>query len=353
VLGKSIRTLALMVALPAVATARQAPASLDVYRTAVASYLKNGDSVGAVAPMLGWRPEDLQAVIDAIVRRNDPAELEAAAALHLEIGVVSVGLSMGVAVTYLEHGSRLIDTVLPPPAMRRGLSAGRIAEINRLRAAWHRAAASVYLSVNDIARARPLVSRAQSIEGRSAETLTLAGIIEELDAGTNDPDDWDVLLQRTRSDRMRASLLLRAEKSYKNALDADPSYALARIRLGRVQHLLDYPRPARESLERGAADAKEPRHQFLAAMFMGELQRSQNDYPAARRSFEQALAISPQSQSAVVALSFTELMLGRTDRAREIAQGFTSAPTHDEWWAYKSGLMDIEGLRWIFERIRK
>jgi len=351
--GRWQRTLALLVALPATAAAGQLPLPIDVYRSAVATYVKTGNAAQSVEPLVGWSTAQLTAVVDAIVRHNDPVELEAAALLHLEIGIAVVGLSVIAAQSHLEQGSRLIDTLLPPPDIRRGLSAVRIAEINRLRATWHRVAASAFLSVNDVSHARPLVIRAQRIEPRSAATLTLAGTVDEIDAGLENPDDIGQPSQRTRAERTRGILLFRAERSYTFALEADPSYALARIRLGRIQYLMKDLKRARESLERGAAAATELRHQFIAAMFMGALQQSQNDFAGARRSFERALAIAPQSQNAVVALSFTELMSGRTERAREIAQAFTSVPALDVWWAYKTGVLDLEGLHWLRQEIRR
>lgn len=351
--GKSLRTLALLVALPVAATARQSPSPLEVYRSVVTNYVKTGNAARSVVPLVGLSPAELAAVVDAVVRHNDPVELEAAAVLHLEIGIAVVGMSVSGAMSYLEQGSRLVDTVLPRSDIRRGLSAERIAEINRLRATWHRVAATAFLSVNDVTRARPLVTRAQRIQPRSAATLTLAGTVEELDAGLENPDDIGPPSQRSRAERARAILLLRAERAYTFAVEADPSYALARIRLGRIQYLMKDLKRARESLERGAAAATEPRHRFIAAMFMGALQQSQNDFAGARRSFERALAIAPQSQNAVVALSFTELMSGRTERAREIAQAFTSSSPDDVWWAYKTGVLDVEGLQWLRQQVRR
>jgi tetratricopeptide (TPR) repeat protein len=352
--AQCMRTLTLLAALPLAAVAGQPPQPIDVYRSAVAVYVKTGDATRAVEPLLGWSHEELNAVVKVIVRHNDPVELEAAALLHLEIGISVVGLSLGGAIAYFDQGSRLIDTVLPPAAIRRGLSALRLEEIASLRATWHRVAASAFLSVNDIQRARPLVLRAQQIDPKSAATLTLAGTTDEIDAGLNDPAVWDALSQRTRVARAQAFLLLRAERTYEAALEADPSYALALIRLGRVQHLQKNLRKARESLERGAAAAKEPRHQFLAAMFTGALQQSVNDFPGAIRSFERALAIAPRSQNAVVGLAFAEMMAGRTEQARKVAQAFTGARQADDaWWAYKTGALDFEGLQWLRQRVRK
>ena len=158
--------------------------------------------------------------------------------------------------------------------------------------------------------------------------------------------------QRTRTARERDRLLVLAESSYKKALAIDPDYALARIRLGRVQYLLNNLREARRSLQIGRDLAREPRQKFLAALFMGALQLTQNDLAGARQSFEQALAIMPQSQNAVAALSYEELMAGHLDRAQQVARDYASGST-TSWWAYKTGALDLESLQWLRQRVRK
>jgi len=75
--------------------------------------------------------------------------------------------------------------------------------------------------------------------------LTVLGTAHEIDAGVNNPDDWDSLLGKTHAGMTRARMLLDAEESYKVALEADPRYPLALIRLGRVQFLQKNPKAAR------------------------------------------------------------------------------------------------------------
>ena len=168
-------------------------------------------------------------------------------------------------------------------------------------ATWHRVAASTFLSINDVARARPLilVPPHRSAIGGGVDR---ARYRQRVRAGVHNPDNWDNLSGKTRTSRDARREAPARRRVVKAALKSDPPYALALIRLGRVQFLQDNVKAARESLERGAALAREPRHQFLAAMFMGALQESQNDLTAARQSYERALRIVPQSQHAVAAL---------------------------------------------------
>jgi len=349
-----MRTAAIVAAGVAIVTAvPAAQAGDEVYRKVIDDYRRTGAVATAVTPLLGWSPPQLELAVKSVIARADTAELEAAATLHLEIGIAVAGLNPASAVGYFDHASRLIAATLPPEAIRKGLSAERLTEIAEVQATVLRVAASVFLSLYDVRRARPLVTAARRIAPRSAAILCLAGTADEIDSGGYDPSVWDALAQRMRVGRERSRLLLLAENSYKKALAIDPGFALAHIRLGRVQFLQNNFREARTSLQAGRDLAREPRHKFLAALFMGTLQQTQNDLAGARQSFEQALAIMPQSQNAVAALSYVELMAGHTDRAQQISRDFASA-THDQaWWAYKTGALDLEGLQWLRQRSRK
>ena len=348
-----MRAAAIVAASVTTLLAQPAPPAVEIYTTAVAEYLKTGDAARSSRPLTRFGPEDLEPAVKAILRRADPRELEAAADLHLEIGIAVAGLSVKGAAAYFEQGSRLVLAIMPPAAIRRGLSKERLEEITLIGSTWHRVAASTLLSINDVARARPLMVRMRRIVPQSAALQALLGTADEIDAGVNNPDDFDSLLGKTRMSRMRAVLLLHAEEWYKAALESDSAYALARIRLGRVQFLQKNLKAGRESLERGAALAQEPRHQFLAAMFMGELQESQDDLAGARQSYERALNLAPQSQHAAVALAHVELMAGRIDRAEEIARAYTSATLDEAWWLHKTGVFDVEGLQWLRQHLRQ
>jgi tetratricopeptide (TPR) repeat protein len=348
-----IRIAALVAASVTTLLSQPAGSVVDIYRSAVAAYLETGDASRSARPLTGFAPDALEPAVKAILGRADPKELEAAADLHLEIGIAVAGLSPTGASDYFDQGSRLVMAIMPPAAIRRGLSVERLEEITLIGAVWHRVAASTLLSINDVARARPLIVRARRMVPQSAAMLTLLGTAEEIDAGVHNPDDWDSLLGKKRAGNMRMAMLFRAEQSYKAALENDPKHPLAWIRLGRVQFLQNDVKAARASLERGAAEAREPRHQFLAAMFMGALQESRNDLAGARQSYERALSIAPQSQHAVAALAFVELMSGRINHAETIARAYTNAKLDEAWWLHKTGVFDVEGLQWLRQHLRQ
>jgi tetratricopeptide (TPR) repeat protein len=307
------------------------PAPIQIYRRAVADYIRTGDPGAAAAPLLEWSREQLAGAVKIVIGRADSTELEQAATLHLEIGVATVGLALESAAAHFDLGSRLIDRLLPPAEIRKGLSAERLQEIATVRATWHVVAASALLAVNEVDRARPWAEKAERIAPKMAAALTVLGMADEIKAGWSNPEDWNETAMKNRHERQRGTYLLSAERSYSRAVDADPSYALARIRLGRVQFLLNYRDRARKSLASGQAAARDASHQFLAAMFMGALQQFENDLDGARQSFDRALAIAPQSQNAVAALAYLELLSGRPNRAQALALEYTSAKLDAAW----------------------
>ena len=349
----AIRTAAIVAVSVSTLLAQPDRSATEIYRAAVAEYLKSGDAARAARPLAALGPEQLEPAVKAILARADPRELEGAADLHLEIGIAVAGLSVSGGAAYFDQGSRLVNAIMPPPAIRKGVSALRLEQMTLISSTWHRVAASTLLSINDVARARSLMQRALPLVPKSAEILTLLGTASEIDAGVLDPDNWDSVTGKTHAGFERARRLLAAEQSYKAALESDPTYPLALIRLGRVQFLHDNIKAARESLERGAALAREPRHQFLAAMFMGALQESQNDLAGASHSYERALYIAPQSQHAVAAVVFVDLMLGWINRAEEAGRAYTSAKLDDAWWLHKTGAFDVEGLLWLRQHLRQ
>jgi len=348
-----MRTVAIVLASVPTLLAQPDRSVVEIYRQAVAAYLESGDAATSARPLASLRPDQLEPAVKAVLTRADPRELESAADLQLEIGITVAGLSVSGTGAYFDQGSRLVTAILPPPAISKGLSAVRMEEIALISSIWHRVAASTFLSINDLTGARRLIQRAGRVASESAAVFTLVGTAHEIDAGLNDLDHWDPASAKPGGTMMRASLLLRAEEAYRSALESDPGYVLAVIRLGRVQSLQKNAKAARESLERGATLAREPRHLFLAAMFMGALQESQNDLTGARQSYERALSIVPQSQDAVAALAFAELVSGRINRAEKVARDYTSARRDDAWWLHKTGAFDFEGLQWLRQHLRQ
>jgi tetratricopeptide (TPR) repeat protein len=329
--------------------ASQGSTPYEIYRNAVAGYVKSGDISTAVAPLQQWSRKEFDTAIKATIDGSNASELRAAAVFQLEIGVAVVGLSSDAAAGHFNHGSALLDRWTNTRFLVRPAEGE---DEKAIRATWYGVAGSAFAAVKDINRARPLLSKAQSIQPRSARAHALLATLKELQASLLDPEDAPTLSRRERNKRDRGVLLYQAQQEYQRALRYDENYSLALIRLGRVLHLGGDPKEARQTLERGQRLAKDPSTQYLAALFMGELNQAESDVIGARQSFEQAVAIAPTSQPATIALAHLEIMAGRPDRASALAHRLAEASVAGlPWWVYHYRALDIAGLRWLRERI--
>jgi tetratricopeptide (TPR) repeat protein len=333
----------------------QAPDPSAIYRQAIATYVKTGDTAAAVKPLGGWDQQILTDVVKQTILTGDSELIEAAAMLHLDVGVAVAGMSKATSELFFDLGAQLVDGLVPiNPAVARALPAEKKDEIANVRATWLGVAGSAYLSVNDVFAARPLFVKASKLAPKSPMILTLRGIADEIDGAIFNPDDVSSVSGKRRAEYERTRLLVAAEEFYKQALEIDPEYPLAQIRRGRVYFLTKNPKQAGEWLAKGRAAAIDPAHKYLAAMFSAALLQDQKDLTGARAAYEEALTIAPSSQNATVGLAYLELMAGRPDNAQALARSYTgSASPDDSWWAYKNGTLDQAGLRWLRKRVRK
>ena len=337
------------------ALAQQSAPDVAAYRDAVGIFIQTGDAAAAIKPMAGRDRKTLDAVIADTRLRADRPFLEAAALMHLEIAAAIAGLSLETANRHLELGEQLIDGLIPLKAEERmQLTEHEIAALTQTRSRWLGVAGSVFLSVSATDSARGYFSRALKLTPKSAPILTMAGVADEIDGTRSSAEDSDSERVRTRAKRERVTRWLSADRFYHRALDADPAYPLAQIRQGRLAFLNDQRKAARRWLEQGVSSARDPLHQYLAAMFMGDLQQQEKDFTGARSSYERALAISPRSQSAYVALAYLEVLAGRPDRAQTLVRSYTGSADADEaWWVFKNGTFDFEGLKQLRQRVRR
>lgn len=326
----------------------QTPDPYQVYQSAVAAYVKSRDISRAVAPLQQWSGTEFDTAVKATLASGKPGAIEAAAIFQLEIGVALVGVSSAAAAGHIRYGSDLLDRWT---ATQPALNPAAVEDQKKFRSIWFGVAGSAFAAIKESGRARPLLNKSLGALPRSARAKTLLGTLKEFEASQYNPDDAPTISIRERAHRERLVLLYQAEQEYREALRYDENYALAYIRLGHVLHLANKLTEARTTLERGLKTANEPLTQYLGALFMGALQQEQKDLTGARRSFEQAVTIVPNSQPAVVALAHIEVMAGRPDRAHALARGLAEAQaTGEPWWAFHNGGLDVGGLRWLRER---
>jgi tetratricopeptide (TPR) repeat protein len=321
---------------------------IDPHRQAIDLYVRSVDISGAVAQLQEWTPDDFDRAIEGLVASRDLVRMKAAAILHLDLGVALVGLNTLAAKRHIDIGDHLLNKVRDDLKQT-----PQIKEHDAFRAIYLSVAGSAFAAVRDLALGMPYAREAHDLLPTSAHVVTVFGIAHEFDALGYNPEDWQTLGQREGRQRERIIRLGRAERAYRQALVLDEHYAIASVRLGRVLHLGGKLQEARSALERGAADARGPFQQYVAALFTARLQQEQDQIDAARVSYERALGLVPTSQPAVVGLAHLELMSGRPDRAQELARQFASRPAGETWWAYHEGALDLPGLAWLRERIAR
>jgi VWFA-related protein len=143
------------------------------------------------------------------------------------------------------------------------------------------------------------------------------------------------------------SELRSAEKLFRRSLEADPDLVEARIRLGRVLHLLGRPEQAALELRQAvttllAEDSQAPDATlmlYFAEMFFGATAEAQGQPERARASYARAAELYPAAPSPQLALS--QLALRRDDRPaalRAVERALQPEPgleeRDDPWWQY-------------------
>ena len=133
--------------------------------------------------------------------------------------------------------------------------------------------------------------------------------------------------------------LHQAEQLYKRALERNPNFVEARIRLGRVLGQRGRHDEAIEQLKQGLTIG-EALLQYYANLFLGGEFEALGNGAEARRSYERAAAIEPLAQSPLFGLSRLADQAGDRAAAREAIARVLKLPPNDHqrtdpWWVYE------------------
>jgi tetratricopeptide (TPR) repeat protein len=134
--------------------------------------------------------------------------------------------------------------------------------------------------------------------------------------------------------------MVEARRFLADAVAADGSNALARLRLGRVLDRLGEREPARKELEEALRLSQQPEIRFLAQLFAGHLHEEEGRVPEAAEAYRLARVIDPGSQSAAVALAHVLQLAGEAEQARgalEPAVDPGRRTSRDAYWDYLMG----------------
>lgn len=174
-------------------------------------------------------------------------------------------------------------------------------------------------------RADQATERSRSIAGGRSSTIETTPTVDE----------------RTREDPDLLRLAAAAARAYQRALETKPEGAETHLRLARLLAMLRRHDQAEQHLERALALAPDPRQQYLAALFLGDV-RERQDRPAdAAAEYARALTLWPGSQAPVLALARLQVLAGQPDAARatlgDVHAERDMRERSDPWLGYVGG----------------
>jgi tetratricopeptide (TPR) repeat protein len=354
----------LSAAAPVSAGGQQAPRSepplLDLWLNAVSRHAAGQDDAEIL--LIGsWPTTDVGAVVDAVrsgrlANRPDVNGLLLRGAVlhtdlarfgpsppggHQDLALGSDGRYAGTASSvHWDFARAFLDRVSPEPGKDPGV---------RL---WYRAVAADMVSESRLGDALSLLRRAVQLLPADRDILFAVGCMREALAAP----DKQAFMNATRQPAFVPSFrgggtyeptpdvgsasdeLGKAEKAFRAALDVDPAFADARLRLGRVLGLRGKARAAADELAR-IPESAEPVLRYQAALFLGRQHEALGEPAAARDDYRRAAALYPRAQSPLLAASALARRSGDRAGANAAIAPLLTLPADadardDPWWAY-------------------
>jgi tetratricopeptide (TPR) repeat protein len=334
----------------------------------------------AARQISGWQWAQLQPVLQELHRRAHPTVVLRSAALLSDIAfaIPSEQRRLG----NLSGGTILADDgrVQGAGSMDGHLAAARrlldalprsgsldAAQVERHVAAWYRTVSAVLASTHNLADLEPHVTRALERFPDDAGILFDAGCFYETFAG---PFTQSALAEETARETVRAPLgsvvqprpaarmLVEAERHFRRAVAADPSFVEAAVRFGRVLMLRGRTQEAVNVLRRVTGREADDDVQYYGWMFYAAAVDQAGLPHEALRAFGAAAALYPTAQSPQLAIS--QVAADASDRAlarAALERVFASAVNtrrDDPWWRYlRASGRDAEAARRAFvDRVR-
>lgn len=126
---------------------------------------------------------------------------------------------------------------------------------------------------------------------------------------------------------------------FQKTLAADPNYAEAHLRLGRIMGLLGHHDQAVAELQQAAASIKDPQLLYYASLFLGREYAALSRRSEARDQYERAAMLYPTAQSPLLALSQlarsgNDLEGALLSLKRAFALPRKDPWKDDPWWVY-------------------
>jgi tetratricopeptide (TPR) repeat protein len=144
-----------------------------------------------------------------------------------------------------------------------------------------------------------------------------------------------------------------AETWFLKALEVDPAFAEARVRLARLQDLAGRHEDALGEIERAFTANPRGVTLYYAHLFGGRAAQALGRLDEARQHYKEATAVFPAAQSALLAESQAALLAGDVTAALASTKqlGESTEPiTADPWWSYHFGagrdVTDLFAVLW-------
>jgi tetratricopeptide (TPR) repeat protein len=251
--------------------------------------------------------------------------------LQRTIVQVTDGQQAGLEATvdHLDMARRLLELVTPDP--RADLRA--TPERDQMVRLWYRATMAALLDLSEL-DATHTAAALQLLPGEST-VLFLAGAHHEMLASPR--------YQSAVATRMLGGVsvlgseqeeLRRAEELFRRALQADPEYLEARLRLGQVLGRLGRHADALTEL-RAVSGVSDSIIVYYAHMLIGREEDARGNVTDARTAYERAAALVVRAQSPRLALSELEMRSGNRAAARRwIDEALGVAGAADPWTLY-------------------
>ncbi len=225
-----------------------------------------------------------------------------------------------------KYARSLIDLVAPSPSQ------------DAMVRQWYVATTAYMQSHRLLAYAQENIKEALKLFPADEKILFYAGALHEIWAL---PTSQDTLLppELSVSYGSAKSELKQARKFYRKTIEANPYFADAHMRLGRVMLLLGDVDQAYVELHKAAAMIEDPQISYYNSLYLGRALERLSLFDEARQLYEQAAALYPAAQSPLLARSHLarsnddiEGAIAAMRRLFELPLG--NAREDDPWWIY-------------------
>ncbi len=211
---------------------------------------------------------------------------------------------------------------------------------------WYHAVDAYMLASRNLADLKPHLRRAADVlpddrrilfdRGCYAETLGLPGTQAVRD------DSGGAVPSEAAAD-------LEAERMFRRAIAADPSYAEARVRLARLLDRRGERDEAVTQIDQALAGGPPPVVGYLAHLVAGRIAQNRGHARESLDHYVAASALFPNAQSALVGASHAAVIASDVPAAlsfvRALGKGASARDDADPWWNYHLGTgRDVQAL---------